>query len=186
MINLMPDAEKMEIRAGKVNVVLVRYIIIIVLAFSFLVLLLIGSYLLLRQNKASAQQVIDANAAKAQVYSSTKQQVDALSTSLTQAKTILDKEILYSKVLTNIGQQMPAGTVIDKLTLSSASFTGTPTTIRAYAKTSADVVALREKFQSSPYFTNVSFDSISDTSGGIKDYPVSVSMTLTFTKAVTQ
>ncbi|MDB5160477.1 MAG: Fimbrial assembly family protein [Candidatus Saccharibacteria bacterium] len=186
MINLLPDETKKEIRAARVSVILVRYVAVVILAFVFLVLLLAGSYFVLTQTKNSATQLIDANSTKAEVYSSTKAQVDALSSSLAETKSILDQEVLYSNVLMNIGQQMPPGTVIDKIALDASSFTGTPLTLKAYAKTTNAAVALREKFQSSPIFTNVSFQSISDTSGGISGYPVSVSMTLTISKAATK
>lgn len=185
MINLMPDADKKEIRAARANVILARYIMIILMAFVFLLLLLAGSYVVLTQTKDSATRLMDANSSKAAVYSATKAQVDSLSASLTQTKTILNQEVLYSNVLMNIGQQMPAGTVLDKITLNSASFTGTPVTLKAYAKTTNDAVALREKFQSTPIFTNVNFSSVSD-SAGIPGYPVSVTMTLVVTKVATR
>ncbi|MDB5179682.1 MAG: Fimbrial assembly family protein [Candidatus Saccharibacteria bacterium] len=185
MINLMPDDAKKEIHSARLNVILSRYIIVILFAFGFLVLLLAGSYVVLTQTKQTAQRLIDANGTKADVYSSTKAQVEALSSSLSQTKTILDQEVLYSNVLMHIAQQMPAGTVLSGITLNAASFTGTPVTLKAYAKTTDDAVALRQKFQSSPIFTNVNFDSVSD-SAGIKDYPIGVSMTLTVTKAAAQ
>jgi hypothetical protein len=185
MINLMPDDMKKEISSARVNVVLARYIAVIFLAFVFLVLLLVGSYFVLTQTKVAAQRVIDSNGTKAAVYDSTKTQVNALSGSLSQAKVILDQEVLYSNVLMNIGQQMPPGTVLSSITLTAASFTGTPVTLKAYAKTTDDVVALRAKFQSTPIFSNVNFDSVSQSSG-IDGYPVSVSMTLVVTKAATQ
>jgi cell division protein FtsB len=185
MINLMPDNAKKEIRSARMNVILGRYIIVILFAFGFLVLLLAGSYVVLTQTKQSAQRLIDANGTKANVYSSTKAQVEALSSSLSATKTILDQEVLYSNVLMNIAHQMPAGTVLGGITLNAASFTGTPITLKAYAKTTDDAVALRQKFQSSPIFTNVNFDSVSG-SAGITDYPVGVSMTLTVTKAAAQ
>ena len=185
MINLMPEDIKKEIRSARTNVILVRYIVVIVLAFAFLILLLVGSYVILTQTKATAQRIVDSNGEKAQVYSTTKAQVDALSGSLTQTKTILNQEILYSNVLTNIGQQMPAGTVLSSIALNAASFTGTPVTLKVYAKTTDDAVALRQKFQSAPIFSNVNFDSVSDSSG-ITGYPVSVSMTLVVTRAAAQ
>jgi len=186
MINLMPDSAKVEIRAARVNVVLLRYIIIILVAFTFLVLLLGGSYVVLTQTKASAQQIIDANDTKAAVFSSTKTQVESLSAGLAETKTLLDQEVLYSNVLINIGQQLPEGTVVEKITLDEGSFTGTPVAMKVYAKTTEATVALREKFQSSPLFSNVNFESVSDTSGGITGYPVSVSLTLTLNKVISQ
>ncbi|MFZ2126111.1 MAG: PilN domain-containing protein [Candidatus Microsaccharimonas sp.] len=186
MINLMPDDAKREIRAARANVVLVRYITILLISAAFLALVVWGSYLLLGQIHTSAQQQITANDTQAAVYSQTKQQVDSLSAGLTEAKTILDQEILYSNVLVNIAQQMPANTVIDKLTLDSNSFIGTPLTLKVYAKSSNDAVALRDRFQSSPFFSNVSFESVSDTSGGITGYPVSATITLTLNRAISQ
>jgi len=185
MINLMPDDAKKEIRSARANVILTRYIIVILLAFVFLVLLLAGSYVVLTQTKNSAQQLIDANGTKAEVYSTTKAQVDALSSSLSETKTLLNQEVLYSNVLVNIGQHMPEGTVLSGITLDTASFAGTPVTLKAYAKTTDAAVSLREKFQSAPIFSNVNFESVSD-SAGITGYPVSVSMTLIVTKAAAQ
>jgi len=186
MINLMPDSAKQEIRAARVNVILIRYIFVILIAFGFLVLLLAGTYVVLTQTKASAQQLVESNDTKADVYSSTKAQVDALSASLSETKTILDQETLYSNVLMNIGQQMPSGTVIEKITLDAASFTGAPVVLKAYAKTNDAAVALRERFQSSPLFSNVNFESVSDSAGGIDGYPISVSLTLALNKVVAQ
>jgi len=186
MINLMPDNDKVEIRAARVNVVLLRYIIVIAIAFAFLALLLAGSYVVLTQTKASAEQLIDSNDTKAAVFSSTKAQVDSLSAGLAETKTLLDQEVLYSNTLVNIGQQLPQGTVLDKLTLDAGSFAGTPVALKIYAKSTEATVALREKFQTSPLFSNVNFESVSDTSGGITGYPVSVSLTLTLNKAVAQ
>ena len=186
MINLMPDSAKIEIRAARINVTLARYIIVISLAFLFLVLLLGGSYVLLTQTKASAQLLIDSNDTKAAVYSSTKNQVDSLSSKLIETKSILDQEILYSKVLTNIGQQMPEGTVLDQITLDAKSFTGAPVSLKAYAKNNDTAVILRQKFQTSKLFSNVNFQSVSDSASGIPGYPVSVSLTLVISKVTTK
>jgi len=180
----MPDEIKKEIRAARVNVMLARYILVIIAAFLFLLMLLGGSYVVLMQTKQSADLSIDTNDTKAAVYSTTKAQVDALSASLSETRTILDQEILYSKVLANIGQQLPAGTVIGTLNLTSANFTGTPLTIDAYAKTNDAAVALREKFQSSPYFSNVKLESVSDSSTGISGYPIKVSLSLVMNRTI--
>ena len=182
MINLMPDNTMKEIRSARTNVILTRYIIVILLAFAFLSLLLAGSYVVLTQTKMSAEQQIAGSDTKAEVYSSTKAQVDTLSAQLAETKTLLDEEVLYSHVLMNIGQQMPEGTVLSGIKLDTASFSGTPITLKAYAKNTDAAVLLREKFQTAPIFSRVNFETVSDTDG-IPGYPVSVSMSLTITKA---
>lgn len=179
MINLMPDEEKKELRAARVNVLLLRYMFVIFLACVFLTFILIGSFYLLGLTKQSAQGLINANDTKASVYSDTKTQIDSLSQSLSGAKAMLDQEVLYSNVLVNFAQLMPPGTVIDKITLDSNSFGTAPLTLTVYAKTTADAVALRDRFQGSNLFSNINFQTISDSSGGIPGYPVSATMTLT-------
>lgn len=186
MINLMPADLKKELRAARTNVILMRYIIVVCASAAFLAFVLWGAFFLLTQIQSSAKQLIEANDTKAAVYSETKTQVDSLSASLGEAKGILDREILYSNVLVNIAQQMPAGTVMDKITLDATSFSGTPLTLKVYAKTSADAVTLRDRFQNSSFFSNVSFQSVSDTNGGIEGYPVSATLTLTLNRSISQ
>lgn len=186
MINLMPDDAKKEIRAARVNVLLIRYMGVIFIAFAFLLFILFGSQVLLSQSKASLEQLIAANDTKAEVYKTTQDQVQVLSNQLSDAKGILDQEILYSNVLVNFGQQMVPGTIIDKLSLSTASFGGTPVTLKIFAKTTDDAVALKSRFESSPFFTNVSFQTVSDSTSGVADYPVSATLTLTLDRKIAQ
>jgi Tfp pilus assembly protein PilN len=186
MINLLPTDSKEEIRAARTNLILVRYIIILVAAVAFIMGAMYATYAVLGFTKQNSEQIIESNDVKADVYSTTKAQVDTLSASLAQTKLLFDEEVKYSKVFVNIAQSMPAGTVFGKIALTDASFKGSPTTAKVYAKTSADAVMLRQNFQKSPMFTNVTFQSIVESGGGIEGYPVSVDMTFILTKELTR
>ena len=186
MINLMPEDTKKEIRAARVNVLLNRYIILILSAGVFLAIVIGGSYYILNQTRANAELLIKTNDTKADVYSSTKAQVAELSSSLSETKGILDQEVSYSNVLTRIANLMPAGTIIDTIELDSSSFGSTPLNLKVYAKTTNEAIALRDKFQSSPYFTNVNFETISDNNAGVTGYPVGATMTLTLNRTIAQ
>lgn len=186
MINLLPGEKKAEIRAARTNVLLLRYSGIILLAIIFILGSMYVSRTVLSFTKTSSEEVIASNDIKAGVYSSTKAQVDTLSASLAETKTILDQEVLYSKVFLNIGQLMPPGTIFDKLALEASSFSGAPVSTKAYARTSADVLALRQRFENSPIFSSVTFQTISESGSGINGYPVSVDMTFTLNKAAVQ
>lgn len=186
MINLLPGEKKAEIRAARTNVLLIRYSTILLFAIIFILGAMYVSYTILGFTKTKSEEIIASNDLKAGVYSNTKAQVDTLSTSLAETKLLLDGEILYSKVFVNIGQLMPPGTVLEKLTLDTNSFAGTPISTKAYAKTSNDVLALRKSFESSPIFTGVNFQTIVESGSGIEGYPVSVDMSFTLTKAAMQ
>lgn len=186
MINLMPDDAKRELRAARTNVVLLRYMFVIALAATFLLAILAGAYMVLGRTQESAKQLIATNDLKADVYSATEAQVATLSSGLAETRGILNQEILYSKVLINIGQLMPTGTVLNEVALDSQSFSGTPIKLTVYAKTTQDTVALQNNFKNSPLFTNVSFEKVSDNSAGIDGYPVSATLTLSLNRRAAQ
>lgn len=177
MINLLPDDMKAQLSAARVNVVLTRYIIVIILAFLFLVLIQAGAYYLLDQSRQSAEQLIEANNIKADVFGETKAELENLNSSLAATKPILDQEIFYSKVLPRIAQMMPAGTVVQEISLTADAFNN-PITVQVYAKTTENAVSLRDRFQQSNLFSSVTFEAISG-SGGIDGYPVNATVTLT-------
>lgn len=185
MINLLPDQRKTEIKAARVNVLLVRYTSLLVLGLAFIFGVLYVSYLVLASTNQSALAIIESNDVKADVYKPTKDQVDALSASLTQTKVILDQEVLYSRVLVKLAQEMPAGTVLETLTLNESSFNGSPLTARVFAKTTEQAVALQEKFRNSSLFSNVSFQSI-EQNNGVEGYPVSISISFTLNRMAVQ
>lgn len=186
MINLLPIDKKAEIRAARTNLILIRYIGIILLALAFIMGSMYVAYTVLGFTKNSSDEVIASNDLKAGIYSSTKAQVDTLSASLAQTKQLLNNENRYSKVFVNIAQLMPPGTIFGKLTLDNTSFNGTPVSTKIYAKTSAQVVTLRENFQKSPLFSGVNFQSIVETGSTIEGYPVSADMTFTLNKGGVQ
>lgn len=185
MINLLADERKAEIRAARANMVIVRYMLIMILGAAFVLSALYVSHRVLERTMHNAETLIATNDVKADVYSETSQQVSALTDQLSGAKSILDQEVRFSKALVTIGQLMPANTVLDTLTLTSSAFAGTPVEVKAYAKTAADATTLQSKFQGSPLFSLVAIKG-TETSGGIDDYPVVVTMELTFNKAGVQ
>lgn len=180
MINLLADERKNDIKAARVNVIILRYTVILALAFAFIIGALYVSYTILTVTKANAETVIESNDVKADVYSETKQQVDALSTQLSGAKSLLDQEVRYSQILVQLGQIMPAGTIIGDMTLTAESFSGnSPVEIKAFARTTAEASQLQTQFQGSSLFSQVSLNS-TEASDEVEGYDVTVSLTVTF------
>lgn len=181
MINLLSDERKDAVRAARVNVFLVRYISILILAFVFIMSALYVSYTVLGTTIKSADELIASNDVKAGVYSETSEQVAALSTKLNETKSILDQEIRFSQVLVSMGSLTPKGTILGDLTLSPASFNGTPVEIKAYAKSTTEAGLLQTQFQNSPLFSTVTLSS-TETKNEIDGYPVTITMSVVFNR----
>lgn len=186
MINLLPIDKKAEIRAARTNLILVRYITILILAVAFVLASMYVTYTVLGLTKGSSEKIITSNAVRTGIYNSTQSEIDALSSSLAQTKVLLDQDVRYSKVFVNIAQLMPAGTVFGKLELNDDSFNGAPTNAKVSAKTSADAVTLRQNFEKSSLFSRVSFQTIVESGNAVEGYPVSVDMTFTINRRAAQ
>ena len=179
MINLLPPDTKRELRAARSNTLLVRYNIFLVGALVFMMIALGIVYVYLSNTKAGAEQAISESNAKVANYALVEAQAAEFRQNLQTAKQILDQEVNYSKVVLEFASLMPAGTILDTLTLDSATF-GTPITLNAKAKNYESALALKDSFQNSSLFTDVHFQSIS----GVADAgsPVSVSLNVTIKK----
>ncbi len=184
MINLMPTEDKRQIHAARTNVVLLRYIIIVVLTFLFMLAALGFSYSILTGVKSAAQRVSQNNVSEVSANTQANIQVKQLQSSLSSAKTVLSNDIDYPKVLTRIGAATPPGVILSTLTLNSTTF-GAPTTVQFLVKTNSAGTALQSKLQASPYFAGVTLQSLQSNSGN-PAYPFTASFTLTINRSILQ
>lgn len=185
MINLLPDVKQDEIRAARSNVILLRYMFIIILAFAFILSTLYVSYIVLQQTMQSAQSQIESNDTKADIYNSTRAEVDSLSANLSGAKEILNLETRYSQFLTQLGNAMPENTILGDLKIDAASFGGQPLQVTAYAKTSEDAAKIKDSLQASGLFTQVDLGGTNQ-STDIEGYEFSVSLAIGLAGSVVQ
>jgi Tfp pilus assembly protein PilN len=180
MINLLPPADKRQIRAGRSNTLLVRYNFFLLGALVFLAVALGFVYFYLANTKAGAEAVVKENQAKVVGYKKVEQEANEFKSNLAIAKQILGKEVIYTKVILEIASLLPKGVVLDNLSLDAKTF-GTETTLNARAKTINDAIALKNSFQSSSSFSNVHFQSIA-TAEEASAYPITVTLAVTINK----
>lgn len=185
MINLLPAENKAQIRAARTNTIISRYAWIVFAAVLFCVGVLYFSYTLLGQTMQSAKNRTAAASSQSTGLDGTDAETQALSNKLAESKALLDQEVRYSKVLTKLGQSLPANTILDSVAFTEGSFNGTPSSLRIYAKTTADTSTLAQALQSSQLLAQVSIQTTEPTAG-IDGYPVSVTLLGTFTKAGVQ
>lgn len=188
MINLLPYEHKEEIMAARTNVVLVRYITILILAAIVLGGLIVGAYFALNGTKESAELKASENTSRLAAYQQTKLRADTFRSDLTTAKTILDSNVSFSKLIYEIADTVPAGVVLDDLTLDPATF-GSSVTMNASAKTFNDASKLRDSFRANnQVFSNVQVQTIKSSGAAAtdKNYPVKVVLSVVINKGAIQ
>lgn len=184
MISLLPYEYKEEIRAARTNVLLVRYIAILICAAVVLGGLVAGSYVVINGTRDSAEIKVAENQQRVSAFQATKTASDSFRTDLTTAKTILDSSISFSKLIYKVAEIVPPGVVLDALTLDPTTF-GSSVNLTASAKSFDDASKLRDAFiKNDQIFTNVQLQTIrsSDTPTSGDPYPVKVSLSIVINK----
>lgn len=182
MINLLPDQNKKDLQAGRTNLLLVRYNILMLGTLAFTIVAIAVLYFYLTTAKAAATQAIANNKAKAGEYAQVEADAAKFRANLATAKEILDKEVVYTSMILKFSKLVPSGVVFDTLALDPKSF-GTATVLTAHCKTADDATKLKEAFQNSEIFSDVHFQSLTVSEGDASGYPYTVALSVIINKA---
>ncbi|MBC7512346.1 hypothetical protein H7142_01640 [Candidatus Saccharibacteria bacterium] len=186
MINLLPYDHKQEIKAGRTNVLLVRYIGILVVAAAVLGGLVVGSYYTINTTKTDAESKVAENQSRAQEYEPVKAQADSFRTDLATAKNILDNKVSFSKLIYKIADTVPRNVILGDLTLDPKTF-GSSVTMTASAKSFDDAAKLKDSFiKNDQIFSNVKLQTIQSGVTTGEQYPVKVSLSVVINKGALQ
>lgn len=190
MINLLSPDVKRDIKAARVNVILVQYCV----AFVMLGVLVAGIYgagfWLISRDEQGIRERLTAQEADTRKYTNVVKQADTFRSNLKIAKDILSKEISYSQFLTTLAKDIPSGTVLTKLTLGSTPGTkktaaSNTTIIDARATSYEKVLELKTRLEQSELLENVSIssatrpDNLTSLSPIEARYPYTASLTVT-------
>jgi len=181
MINLLPDKTKKQIKAARANVILAKFVAVLCVAAIFLALACGVSYLLLDGMEATAKAQ-SANS-KAGIVSPYQRQMDTINKSINTAKTILDAQMSYSKVITELAATMPSGVVIESISLDSSTI-NQPLTLTLHARLDSDILKFKSNIQASSIFSNYTVQtSDNDPASNISGYPITTTVNVTINKS---
>lgn len=181
MINLLPYDHKSEIRAGRVNTLLIRYILMMIGAVALLAGLIAASYVVLNDAKQRAELRVSENEQEVKGYNQVKIRANSFRSDLATAKAILDNEVTYSKLIYKIAEVIPQNVILASLTLDQDTL-GSSATMNARAKTYSDAIRLKEALiENNELFTDVSFETVVSEADQ-SDYQINVNLKVTIRK----
>lgn len=117
MINLLPPDVRENTMYARRNVVLVRWVTACSLALIGMGLIVGAGFIYLDQtSKTHAKRAEDARASlQSQKVDETQKQIEEISNNTKLATQVLSKEILFSKLLRQLGASLPANTTLQQL-----------------------------------------------------------------------
>ena len=181
MINLLDANAKRELKAARLNVVLVTYCAVVLLALICVALLALFSHWWLSNQTTLANQVKATNEAKTAPYADVRAQAADFSANLGKIQSVLTGHSHYSTALLNIAASLPSGAKISSVSLSP-TFVTTPLSITAITPTNQSALALKEKLSTSPIYSKVTLDSVN--CGGTNGNSCAVAITAILDQSV--
>lgn len=192
MINLLPPDTKKQIKAARINVILVNYCSLIFITAVLLGAVLTLGFLADLNDEQLARQAKDASTEAASAYSATRKQAEDFAKDLGIAKTILASDVSFSQLILDISSVVPSGVILNNLSLGTSS-QNVPIDISGRAVSADAAIALKNSLDASPIFENVSIVNINQTDIATINspdplfvrYPFVVSLKAQFTKKTT-
>lgn len=120
MINLLPPDVKESITYARRNTYLMHWSVTLAVGLFVVASIALAGHLYISQAiKTNSQQLADAQAQlKLQKVEDTQKRVEEISNSLKLVVQVLNKEVLFSKLLRQIGSVMPQNTVLTNLSIN--------------------------------------------------------------------
>lgn len=183
MINLLPPELKETYRYGRRNRVLAHWITIILFCWLGGITLTTGGYLYLNRTIANTnQQLSDGQKQLSSLHEATVQkQVTTISNNLKLATQVLSKEVLFSKLLKQLGAVTPSNAVLTNLAITQAQG-GVEITAETTNYAAATQLQVNLADPNNKIFSQADIESINCTSGSSasQQYPCSVSIRALF------
>src|ERR1700741_209982 len=120
-INLLPPDHKKDIVFARRNATIKNWIVAsCVGVMGILLVLAAGHFFISQSTKNQQRQVTEMRAQlNAQKQDEVQKQVTSISDGVKLALQVLQKQIFFSKLLTQVGAVMPSGTTLESLTINS-------------------------------------------------------------------
>jgi hypothetical protein len=184
MINLMPPEKKEVIWYARRNSILIKWVMGIAAAGLGILLVAAGGLFYLKQESKSFQRSIDET--KKQLVSQNEEETlkraEEMNGSLQLAVDVLSKEILFSKLLSRVGQLLPPGTVLENLNLTSELQGGLDLSVGAVSYEAGVRAQVNLADPNNGIFDKADLGAVTCGSDPSADYPCTASLRLLFSK----
>lgn len=185
MINLLPGPYKKQVSFARRNTLLRRWAFINFIGVIGIVLVLAAGQLFMTRSTNSWQKQVDTTSAQleSQKLDETQSRVTEISDSVKLAIQVLSKQVLFSKLLTQIGSAMPNGASLQSLSIASPEG-GIDLTAVATSYQTATQVQVNLSDPDNKIFETADIIDVScqQDSEAANDYPCRVSIRALFSK----
>lgn len=183
MINLLPPDYKDELVFARKNTTLKNWVVMSCIGVFGIIIIIVAGHVFISRSTANSLAQVNQTRERlnAQKLEETQAQVTDISDSIKLAIAVLGREILFSKLLSQIGTAMPNGSSLQSLTINSTQggidLTAGATTYQTGTQVQVNLADPDNKIFEKADIVNVTCDSAAKTA-----YPCTVSIRALFAK----
>lgn len=185
MINLLPADYKQDITFARRNAKLKNWLIASCIGVIGIIAIIAAGHLFIDRSTVTWQKQVDQSKQQlgAQKLDETQKHITDISDSIKLTVQVLSKEILFSKLLTQVGAAMPPGTSLQSLSISSIEG-GLDLTAGATTYQTATQVQINLSDPANKIFDKADITSVScqDDPKNTSPYPCTVTIRALFAK----
>lgn len=183
MINLLPPASKQDVALARRNLKMLKLSIVLIVALVGIAAITVSGLFYMEQTKTALldQNQKSTQTIEAQQLGDVQKQAEEMSGNIKLATDVLSQQVLFSKLLRQIGAVMPANTVLKSLSIGK---TDGAVDLSAVAKdyNTATQIQVNLSDPDNKIFDKADIISITCESGGGGDYPCTIQVRARFNK----
>ena len=183
MINLQPPKAKESIKYARLNVVLVRYLVVAIVVVAGLIASMIVGNSSIAKQKQEFEATLVVEQEKVSELSSINDRAKTLAATIDTISVLIETEKSFSNLLKEIGGVIPSGAVLTNLSLSSTNNEPLKLTVSITDPNIAGV--LQENIAKSDLFIGANIERVGEDAGD-PEYSYSADLTAYFVGQETQ
>lgn len=162
MINLLPSSQIRQFRISIINNLIVRYIFLLIATLAAIALSTGIIQLATLNSKKDLESQLKNAEQQAQQFAEVKKKAETLRDNLKTAKTIVAKQVNYSKLLTTFSTILPEGVTVSAIAIDTLTI-NSPHTVQIAARDYWKIIETKKAMLKSDLIATASIENI-DTS----------------------
>lgn len=118
MINLLPNETKTQLKAARINTLLVKFLLILIVGGAFVGGAILYSNMNSNSNDATSQNSIN------EQYRQYNEQATGIDSKIAEAKSVLSSRINFSEIMLAITESLPDSVALDSISLNTSNVNG--------------------------------------------------------------
>jgi hypothetical protein len=183
MINLLPPSTKQDVALAKRNFKMFKFCLVLVTVIFGMLVITLGGLFYMEQSKNSIKQQNEKSqqSIENQNLHSVQKQAEEISGNIKLTTDVLSQQILFSKLIRQVGAVMPANTTLKGLSIGKADG-GVSLTANAKDYNTASQIQVNLADPSNKIFDKADIINITCENSSTEKYPCNISVRARFNK----